>query len=1333
MSIGKGAGAIFGLMLLAASVESATLKQFVAAPDPTNPNAVPLGFTPATPISDPASSGFRTHDAVIAAMDGLTASGLVTKLSSFGTTPARNKPILAYKITAPGNTRRNDPAAKKPQIAVIGGTHAREWIGVEAAARFAAFLVSQYDAAPANSLARYLLENAEVYVLPSLNADGVIFTQEHPVNFWQLTNAEMDSIGPFENPSRHGRMRRKNLQGVVASPDAWSTTTFENRFLEGVDLNRNMAKSAPPRGTSDLTCAVTSDNTLSLTYYGPSGQSSPEAKAVASFLSAATLPRLRAVVDAHAAGAILFGENISGLPGVGAVAGQRRDARTQELVGVVASALNQASPLFKIYAPQLCSAVGSVDDYAGVARLVPSYTMELAAFQQETLGDFLFVQPHSAVGPITSQANAGFRATASWAARDPYLKKVLIKQDGGSGSGVTPRTIYQDEIKSEPGGRSPNVMIKEAASTGRLEVRLEFSMPMKADVHPTVKLILGEIDASFTPVGTGWATTVYENDTWIGELASIPAGMEGEVTLAVDAIDDFNGKIDGKPLTVRTWAEGDWTGFEDENGAGSDGGRDTRVAFTVDTTPPTEGGAAGAGGEPLPGGHASQNICLRTYAKSSGSGICKIWTTCPGMDPSTTTFPTAGSPASVGGNACQVTPGECTVTAVDCAGNESNFGFSVDTGTTYVEVTGSGGGWSDSARQSIGPTEILTVPGRLLVQSIGATGNPQQRCEQFETMYAGETLTCNTNCSGGCEPYYVGYISPVAVSNSFTITNTTDTATSFGIHITGGTSSTGALIAFPDTNSLDPGQSISGTVTLPQVPNSTWTARNPTTVAFSSPLENMVLAGTTTIPSAAETARQRQVLQLSSPKVYDLSIDSGVAIFNSTMAIVFSYQDTVGTDTDTLRVYRFDGSNWESDSITNQSVEVSSLNVITLSGISTQTALYGAFFDGSDSSAPITSISVIGSTYTFDGTVFLSTDSLIVLTSTDPVVNGFASGVATISYRINPEAGTEWSVYDSSIPLTVGVNFVEYRAEDYAGNIETVQVATYAVTAGTTFKDPDAFNAEAAVLIGFLDSGAQFEVEARTQNDYVLRASSADGTPMQTIDNIGNWGIGTDLANGTIEISSVAPGGIALQLRSGNSTGSWTSSQIAFGYDGESSMRHLIKSRHYGADAQGNAMRFLVWSPGLDATAVATTTVLSLEAISGSSGAVHVMPGVDLSSANLTVSNGSGLGEGQILAAYTASPSSIRFKEGVRALGEDDYARAYDEVMGLRHADYRYKSDPAREYRGLIYEDSPESVRGPGETLSFDQRLVNIEMALRRAAERYESLVKRLKRLEVQP
>ncbi|PCI39451.1 MAG: hypothetical protein COB53_03250 [Elusimicrobia bacterium] len=463
--------------------------------------------------------------------------------------------------------------------------------------------------------------------------------------------------------------------------------------------------------------------------------------------------------------------------------------------------------------------------------------------------------------------------------------------------------------------------------------------------------------------------------------------------------------------------------------------------------------------------------------------------------------------------------------------------------------------------------------------------------------------------------------------------------------------------------------------------------------------------------------------------------------FTSSTTLKFTYLDPGGTPaitTDTIKIYRFDTETglWSDEFASNLWVEKSTTtNVIMASAGVRMSGYYMALFSVVDSSSPETSISVIGSTFIFNGSVFLSTDSLVVLTSTDPVVNGFHSGLKTISYRIDPESSDPWTTYTSSIPLTEGTHYVQYRAEDYTGNIETVQTSTYTVTAGETFKDTGGISAEAAVLLGFLDSGAQFEVEARTQNNYVLKASSADATSMTSIDNIGNWGIGTELANATIEIDRVdAENDIALQLRSGNSTGSLTSSQIALAYDGETSMRHLIKTQHYPSGADGNKIRFLIWSPTLGSTAiVSTSTMLSLESMTNSSGAVHIMPVVTVSSANLTVSDGTTLGGGSILVSNTVVPSSIEFKADVEALNEDAYHKAYNDVQALRHVNFRYKSAEGKASsmrRGLIYEDVSISIHGPGKSISFDQRLVNLEMSIHSAINKYENLLKRLRRVE---
>ena len=52
--------------------------------------------------------------------------------------------------------------------------------------------------------------------------------------------------------------------------------------------------------------------------------------------------------------------------------------------------------------------------------------------------------------------------------------------------------------------------------------------------------------------------------------------------------------------------------------------------------------------------------------------------------------------------------------------------------------------------------------------------------------------------------------------------------------------------------------------------------------------------------------------------------------------------------------------------------------------------------------------------------------------------------------------------------------------------------------------------------------------------------------------------------------------------------------------------------------------------------------------------------------------------------------------------------------------------------RGLIYEDSPESLRGPNKTIVFDYRVLNLELALQEADRRITKLEAKIAALEKQ-
>jgi hypothetical protein len=100
--------------------------------------------------------------------------------------------------------------------------------------------------------------------------------------------------------------------------------------------------------------------------------------------------------------------------------------------------------------------------------------------------------------------------------------------------------------------------------------------------------------------------------------------------------------------------------------------------------------------------------------------------------------------------------------------------------------------------------------------------------------------------------------------------------------------------------------------------------------------------------------------------------------------------------------------------------------------------------------------------------------------------------------------------------------------------------------------------------------------------------------------------------------------------------------------------------------------------------------------------------------------------------AALVGSSSERLKTDVSHLKPRDQLKAWDDVQALKHARFAYKGEPQGSplRRGLMYEDAPQSIHGPGRTLSMDARLANVELAIKEAAERLSRMTQRLEALE---
>lgn len=275
------------------------------------------------------------------------------------------------------------------------------------------------------------------------------------------------------------------------------------------------------------------------------------------------------------------------------------------------------------------------------------------------------------------------------------------------------------------------------------------------------------------------------------------------------------------------------------------------------------------------------------------------------------------------------------------------------------------------------------------------------------------------------------------------------------------------------------------------------------------------------------------------------------------------------------------------------------------------------------------------------------------------------------------------------------------------------------------------------VMVGTMTAASsRLHVVASPATEVPFQVSGVDLTPFLRVAKDGKVGMSTYSAanldvNGAGDSSNTA-----LMMQSGNLyQGGASRVQIAFGQDGTTNRRHAISSVHSDSTTH-NSIDFLIWSPAAgSATSMATMTVLSLVTISSTAAieaSVHVRPAGDPKH-ELVVSDGASTGGGSIHLAAQVSPSSRDWKRDIAYLGVADEAAAYANERELKHVSFRYarlkggrfvRDSRAPIRRGLIFEDSSADVRGPGETLSLDQRLLESELAFKEFARKLEAAEK---------
>ena len=182
---------------------------------------------------------YRTVTETQTAMDSMAAAKpTLARVQNIGVSWDKQKAGGAaghdIKVLVLGNSTNGTP---KFRFFLMGAIHAREYTTAELALRFAEQLLNGYGTNPD---ATWLLDHAELHVVPMVNPDGRLFAEA-------------------------GQSWRKNTNTDVGCPS-----------LPGVDLNRNHTFKWGTGGSSTSPCDET--------YRGPSAGSEPEVQAIESYM-----------------------------------------------------------------------------------------------------------------------------------------------------------------------------------------------------------------------------------------------------------------------------------------------------------------------------------------------------------------------------------------------------------------------------------------------------------------------------------------------------------------------------------------------------------------------------------------------------------------------------------------------------------------------------------------------------------------------------------------------------------------------------------------------------------------------------------------------------------------------------------------------------------------------------------------------------------------------------------------------------------------------------------------------------------------------------------------
>ena len=584
---------------LPAHAQEARIVHWVDTAPVEDTHSIALGYPVPLPVDTPLPfDGFRSYAGLHARHQDLANTTPWVHPVAVGTTRA-GRTIWAYRM---GDADLLTRAGSAEQAMLTnGGVHAREWQSPETVTGIMELLVAQQND---QFLYRYLLDNANIILIPVLNVDGFMQTQRYPEGSWLGTDPDDPETSP-----RDGRMRRKNM--LLVDEDL----TTQDDHLNGVDLNRNN----PPFWNSST---GSSSNGQSIVYHGAAAQSEPEIQALDAAAQLGPIGQLSMYTDVHSFSQVeLWVKNSNA----------RLARLTESLLGTFSSH-NAALPSGKVYGFSKANQVpgnrgiGSTDEYFMHVYQVPSWTLETEPTDNGGVdygglgrnGHDGFILPESQIARVRTQLAQTFAVAYYRQAGPPSISEFHLVDDA---TGATVFTAQWDTLGDTLGDtvgdkeRQLHTWQAQAVQLDRnYTAWIAFDKPMRWQSGGEAVVLPGQpasslatettVLAGATPLTAvtgsahwlntpGGAAAGYKS--WINDALTMglnfPAdaanqaaiGAATSATLKFRSGDMTSTALDTNPATVARWVDGGWSGYE--NDAGLDhtdsGGSDASIHYEM--------------------------------------------------------------------------------------------------------------------------------------------------------------------------------------------------------------------------------------------------------------------------------------------------------------------------------------------------------------------------------------------------------------------------------------------------------------------------------------------------------------------------------------------------------------------------------------------------------------------------------------------------------------------------------------------------------------------------------------------------------------------------------